>query len=192
MTFCHRVRSAHPTIRRDWSWKMRRQKSLGMIYRSWSVHEPNLGFVRMSDCCLQGIQPCECKGKGYQWVGNQVFRLGSRKEWDLWGRDLQKSFGEFKTVNSILLTNYCSHRTEISTNDIVTQAWHRALENEIRMNWLWSCWCRCRCDDIQHNQRKQVACLEWRITAQRNRWSTVCNNKWWQCPISGVILAPSG
>ena len=36
--------------------------------------------VRMSDCCLQGIKPCECKGKGYQWVGNQVFRLGSRKE----------------------------------------------------------------------------------------------------------------
>ena len=36
--------------------------------------------VRMSDCCLQGIEPCECKGKGYQWVGNLVFRLGSRKE----------------------------------------------------------------------------------------------------------------
>ncbi len=30
--------------------------------------------VRMSDCCLQGIEPCKCKGKGYQWVGNQVFR----------------------------------------------------------------------------------------------------------------------
>jgi len=30
--------------------------------------------VRMSDCCLQGIKPCECKGKGHQWVGNQVFR----------------------------------------------------------------------------------------------------------------------
>ena len=82
------------------------------------------GAVRMSDCCLQGIKPCECKGKGYQWVGIQVFRLGSRKElrkeWDLWGRDLQKPFGEFKTVNSILLTKYCSHRTEISTKDIVT------------------------------------------------------------------------
>ncbi len=36
--------------------------------------------VRMSDCCLQGIKPCKCKGKGYQWVGNQVFRLRSRKE----------------------------------------------------------------------------------------------------------------
>ena len=36
--------------------------------------------VRMFDCCLQGIKPCECKGKGYQWVGNRVFRLGSRKE----------------------------------------------------------------------------------------------------------------
>ncbi len=27
---------------------------------------------------------------------------------------------EFKTINSILLTKYCSHRTEISTKDIVT------------------------------------------------------------------------
>jgi hypothetical protein len=37
--------------------------------------------VRMlSDCCLRGIKPCEWKGKGYQWVGNRVFRLGSRKE----------------------------------------------------------------------------------------------------------------
>ena len=36
--------------------------------------------VRMSDCCLQGIEPCEWKGKRYQWVGNRVFRLGSIKE----------------------------------------------------------------------------------------------------------------
>jgi len=36
--------------------------------------------VRMSDCCLQGIKPCERKGKGYQLVGNRVFRLGSIKE----------------------------------------------------------------------------------------------------------------
>ena len=36
------------------------------------------------------------------------------------GKDRQKPFGEFKTVNSILLTKYCSHRTEISTKDIVT------------------------------------------------------------------------
>ena len=28
--------------------------------------------VRMSDCCLQGIQPCECKGEGHRWIGNQV------------------------------------------------------------------------------------------------------------------------
>jgi hypothetical protein len=33
-----------------------------------------LVFVRMSDCCLQGIQPCKCKGEGHQWAGNQVFR----------------------------------------------------------------------------------------------------------------------
>ena len=31
-------------------------------------------LVRMSDCCLQGIQPCECKGEEHRWVGNQVFR----------------------------------------------------------------------------------------------------------------------
>jgi hypothetical protein len=29
-------------------------------------------------------------------------------------RDLQKHSGEFKTVNSILLTKYCSHHIEIS------------------------------------------------------------------------------
>ena len=32
----------------------------------------------------------------------------------------KKPFEEFKTVNSILLTKYCSHHTEISTKDIVT------------------------------------------------------------------------
>ena len=39
-----------------------------------------LDVVRMSDCCLQGIKPCERKRKGYQWFGNRVFRLGSIKE----------------------------------------------------------------------------------------------------------------
>ncbi len=37
----------------------------------------------MFGCCLQGIQPCKCKGGGHWWIGNQVFRwLGLRKEWD--------------------------------------------------------------------------------------------------------------
>ena len=27
----------------------------------------------MSDCCLQGIQPCECKGEGHRWVNNHSF-----------------------------------------------------------------------------------------------------------------------
>jgi hypothetical protein len=31
-------------------------------------------IVRMPDCCLQGIQPFECKGEGHRWIGNQVFR----------------------------------------------------------------------------------------------------------------------
>jgi len=49
------------------------QKELSPVFNLDSL-------VRMSDCCLQGIQPCKCKGKGCQWVGNQIFRLGSRKE----------------------------------------------------------------------------------------------------------------
>jgi hypothetical protein len=51
------------------------------------------------------------KGKGIKskdWVGNQVFRqLGLRKEKrrsEISARDLQKPFGEFKTVNSMLMT----------------------------------------------------------------------------------------
>ncbi len=28
--------------------------------------------VRMSDCCLQGIEPCECKRKRHRWIGNQI------------------------------------------------------------------------------------------------------------------------
>ncbi len=43
-----------------------------------------------------------------------------REKSEISGRDLQKPFGEFKTVNFILLTKYCSHHTEISTKDIVT------------------------------------------------------------------------
>ena len=39
-----------------------------------AVEDMEKASVRMFDCCLQGIEPCECKGKGYQWVGNQVFR----------------------------------------------------------------------------------------------------------------------
>jgi hypothetical protein len=37
-----------------------------------------------------------------------------RKRSKISAMDLQKRVGEFKTVNSILLTNYCSHHTEIS------------------------------------------------------------------------------
>jgi hypothetical protein len=28
--------------------------------------------VKMSDCCLQGIEPCKCKRKGHRWIGNQI------------------------------------------------------------------------------------------------------------------------
>ena len=33
-----------------------------------------VGFVRISDCCLQGIQPCKFKGEGHRLVDNQIFR----------------------------------------------------------------------------------------------------------------------
>jgi hypothetical protein len=58
----------------------------------------------MSDCCLQGIEPCECKGEGHQLIGNQVFRLAEEKKSEISGKDLQKPFGEFKTVKSLLMT----------------------------------------------------------------------------------------
>jgi hypothetical protein len=79
----------------------------------------------MSDC-VQGMNHANAKGKGINpkgWVGNQVFRRldqEKREHSEISGRDLQKPFGEFKTVNSMLLTKYCSHHTEISTKDIVT------------------------------------------------------------------------
>ncbi len=61
--------------------------------------------VAMFDSCLQGTQPCEWKGNGHQWLGNQVFRwLGLTKEKirsEISGQDLQKPFGGFKTVNSL-------------------------------------------------------------------------------------------
>ncbi len=54
---------------------------------------------------LQGIQPCKWKGTGTNELGNQVFRLAEEKKKkrrsEISGRDLQKPFGEFKTVNSL-------------------------------------------------------------------------------------------
>ncbi len=43
-------------------------------------------MVRCENCwlSLQGIQPCECKGKGHRWVDNQVFRLGCQYRWRKW------------------------------------------------------------------------------------------------------------
>jgi len=55
-----------------------------------------------------------------------------REKSEISGRDLRKPFWEFKTVNSILLTKYCSHRTEISTKDIVTSGMpHHKIEGLI-------------------------------------------------------------
>ncbi len=36
---------------------------------------------------MEGIQPCEWRGNGHQWLGNQVFRLAEEeRKWDLWKR----------------------------------------------------------------------------------------------------------
>jgi hypothetical protein len=29
---------------------------------------------------LAGIEPCNCKGNGHQWMGNQVFRLAEEEK----------------------------------------------------------------------------------------------------------------
>jgi hypothetical protein len=80
---------------------------------------PRKRAVILSDCFV-GIEPCECKGKGHRWIGNQVFRcLESRKEKrskrrsEISARDLQKPVAEFKIINSLLMTKYCSHQKEI-------------------------------------------------------------------------------
>jgi hypothetical protein len=39
-----------------------------------------LACVRMCDCCLEGIEPCKCKGNGHQWIGNQGFRLAEEEK----------------------------------------------------------------------------------------------------------------
>jgi hypothetical protein len=82
--------------------------------------------VRIDSWASWGIQPCECKGKGYQWVGNQVFRLGLRQEsiksikWGLCPRELRKPLGEFKNRNSSLLTKYCSQTKRYPRRNILT------------------------------------------------------------------------
>jgi hypothetical protein len=61
--------------------------------------------VGMLTAGLQGIQPCEWKWMGTNELGNQVFRLAEeekkKRRSEISGRDLQKPFGEFKTVNSL-------------------------------------------------------------------------------------------
>jgi len=37
----------------------------------WNLWQP-MTRERMSDCCLQGIQPCECKGEGHRWIGTPL------------------------------------------------------------------------------------------------------------------------
>ena len=39
--------------------------------------------------------------EGHRLIGNQVFRLAEEERSEISGRDLQKPFGEFKTVNSL-------------------------------------------------------------------------------------------
>jgi hypothetical protein len=86
------------------------------------VHFRPMGntFVRMSDC-LEGIEPCKCKGKGHQWMGNQVFRLlelrneMKKKRSEISGRDLQKPFGGFKNIYSFQDDKIlCHHHRDIN------------------------------------------------------------------------------
>jgi len=89
----------------------------------------------MSDCCSQGIKPCECKGKRYQWVGNQVFTLGWEKSWEkseISERDLKKPFGGFKTINSTLCLNAKS-----PTRDILSGYSHKGQAGTFQIFSLW-------------------------------------------------------
>ena len=81
------------------------KKTMGVGAQMWQSK-----IVRMSDCCLQGIQSCKWKGKGHQWVGNQVFRLGLRKESikqiksEISAGDLRNPFREFKNRKFLLVS----------------------------------------------------------------------------------------
>ncbi len=59
--------------------------------------------VRMSDCCLQCIQPCKFKRKGHQWIWLVIRSLDllKKKRSEISGRDLQKPVGEFKNRNTL-------------------------------------------------------------------------------------------
>ncbi len=61
------------------------------------------------------LSHANAKGKGIDSEGSEKSKI-MRSEEEI----PRKPFGEFKTINSILLTKYCSHHTEISTKDIVT------------------------------------------------------------------------
>jgi hypothetical protein len=56
-------------------------------------------------------------------LGNQVFRLlvstKEKRRSEISGRDLQKPFGEFKTINSLQDDQMLSHHIEISITDIL-------------------------------------------------------------------------
>jgi len=56
----------------DPSWKLIRKERYDQIKEV--LIQIRGGEAVSHDCCLQGIQPCECKGEGHRWVGNQVFR----------------------------------------------------------------------------------------------------------------------
>jgi hypothetical protein len=57
-------------------------------------------------------------------LGNQVFRLAEeekkKRRSEISGRDLQKPFGELKTLNSLQDDKYQVTIIEISTKDILT------------------------------------------------------------------------
>jgi hypothetical protein len=72
-------------------WRLQKEKASRLFS---ATERTGKSTVMMPDCCLQGIQPCECKGEGHRWIGNQVFRwLGLTKEWDLWKRSPKTFWG---------------------------------------------------------------------------------------------------
>jgi hypothetical protein len=55
----------------------------------------------MCDCCLEGTDLCKCKENGTDGLVISSLDKLKRKRSEISGRDLQKPFGEFKTVNSL-------------------------------------------------------------------------------------------
>jgi hypothetical protein len=102
---------------------------------------------RMWECltaACKAFSLVNAKGKGTNGlVGNQVFRWldwEKREKSEISAREFQKTFEEFKTVISILLTKYWSHHKEISTKDMSHSLMTKNSENMFFANCNTSPW----------------------------------------------------